>query len=166
MNLYLFDDENIITFNLPYKKIGNFWMTDNNQKNLINISGENNNWIITGSTDVKIISNEKSDSIILKQNNSYIIEKNDKKYVLYCDKVNDDTFECYNISDNQVVKIGKAETNDISINIPYFADLQLILSLQSGNYVIQKAKDSLIYCNKKLIKEEQSVYFWIKNCFN
>ena len=157
MNLYLFDDENIITFNLPSKKIGNFWMTDNNQKNLINISGENNNWIITGNTDVKIISNEKSDSIILKQNNSYIIEKNDKKYVLYCDKVNDDTFECYNISDNQVVKIGKAETNDISINIPYFADLQLILSLQSGNYVIQKAKDSLIYCNKKLIKEEQSV---------
>ena len=116
MNLYLFDDENIITFNLPSKKIGNFWMTDNNQKNLINISGENNNWIITGNTDVKIISNEKSDSIILKQNNSYIIEKNDKKYVLYCDKVNDDTFECYNISDNQVVKIGKAETNDISIS--------------------------------------------------
>ena len=33
MNLYLFDDYNIITFNLPIKKIGNFWMTDNSGNN-------------------------------------------------------------------------------------------------------------------------------------
>ena len=32
MNLYLFDDENIITFNLQSKKIGNFLMTDNSRQ--------------------------------------------------------------------------------------------------------------------------------------
>ena len=56
MNIYLFDENRVITFNLPYKKIGNFWLTDDDNKNIINIKGENNNWIISGSETTKIIS--------------------------------------------------------------------------------------------------------------
>ena len=63
MNLYLFDDENIITFNLPSKKVGNFWMTDNNNKNIINISGNNNTWTITGGADVKINNNQSDNNL-------------------------------------------------------------------------------------------------------
>ena len=154
MNLYLFDDEKIITFNLPSKKVGNFWFTDNN-KNIINISGEGGEWVATPGVDVNIVGNAKDDKVLLKYYNYYIIEKNNKKYVLYCEKVNDETFECYEILDNQSIKIGKNENNDISINIPYFGDIQIVLSIQNGNYVVQKAKESLVYCNNEIIHEEQ-----------
>ena len=44
MNLYLFGDNEIIRFILPLKKIGNFWMSNSNDENIINIKSENNEW--------------------------------------------------------------------------------------------------------------------------
>ena len=38
MIIYLFNDDRLITFNLPVKKIGDFWITDNNGENIVNIS--------------------------------------------------------------------------------------------------------------------------------
>ena len=156
MNLYLFDDENIITFNLPSKKVGNFWMTDNNNKNIINISGNNNTWTITGGADVKI-NNNQSDNVILKYSSSYIIEKDNKKYVLYCDRVYDNTFECFNVTDNQTIKVGRNVNNDISLNLPYFSDTYFSLALQNGNYVIRKNSKAVVYCNNEIIKDEVKV---------
>ena len=59
MNIYLFDENSIITFYLPTKKIGNFWLTDDENKNIVNIKDENNNWVISGSENTKIISGNK-----------------------------------------------------------------------------------------------------------
>jgi len=135
MYLYLYDDEKIITFSLPSKKIGNFWMTDDNNKNIVNISVENGDWIMSGAENTKIITNGNSEKVILRQNYYYIVEKNEKRYVLYAGKLNDETFEYFIVPDNSSVKIGKSANNEISINLPYFADTQLILNYEARSVI-------------------------------
>ena len=67
MNLYLFDEKEIVLFSLPDKKIGNFWMTDCEGKNVININAVDNEWIITGGNNSKILKGDSYvESMILK----------------------------------------------------------------------------------------------------
>ena len=46
MNIYLFDENRIITFELPVKRIGKFWLKDENNKNVVNIYAESGQWRI------------------------------------------------------------------------------------------------------------------------
>jgi len=57
MNLYLFDDKNVVSFSLTTKIVGNYWMTDSNDKNIINIDAQNDEWIISGNDETKIYFN-------------------------------------------------------------------------------------------------------------
>ncbi len=157
MYLYLYDDEKIITFSLPSKKIGNFWMTDDNNKNIVNISVENGDWIMSGAENTKIITNGNSEKVILRQNYYYIVEKNEKRYVLYAGKLNDETFEYFIVPDNSSVKIGKSANNEISINLPYFADTQLILNYENQIWKLRKNEKTLIYVNDIFIKETEKI---------
>ena len=54
MNIYLFDEDKTITFSLPLKKIGDFWMTDSDGKNIVNISGQDDNWVLSGSDGTSV----------------------------------------------------------------------------------------------------------------
>ena len=135
MNLYLFDEETIVTFSLPNKKIGNFWMVDNNGDNVINIKSENKEWVLSGNDNSKIITVKNEEKIILKKNQFYVVEKNNKRYVLLANKMNDISFSCYDVKEGQSIKIGKNADNDISIGIPYFLDIASPVLTKSFAYL-------------------------------
>ena len=66
MNLYLFDEERIIIFTLPVKKIGNFWLKDDKDRNLVNIEAKDNSWYLKPSKITKIYdSNNNTENLIL-----------------------------------------------------------------------------------------------------
>ncbi len=152
MNLYFFDDENVVLFNLPSKKIGNYWLTDSNDKNLVNINGEDNNWVMSPSENVKIIANTESEDVLLEANRYYVLEKNQKRYVLFSSALNDETFKSYEVVDKTVVTIGKSENNIISINLPYLMDTHYTLTTENGIWKIEVPEGSLVYVNNSLIK--------------
>lgn len=156
MNVFLFDDDCIITFELPIKKIGNFWLTDNNGTNIINIKGENNDWIISGSDSTKILPDDGK-TVFLKNNNYYVVEKNNKQYVVYTNKINDDTFDCYNVSNVQEVTVGKEKNNVVSISVPYFTATQFTLIKENQNWKIKKEEKALIYCNDEYIDKTEKI---------
>ncbi len=156
MNLYLYDDEEIIRFSLPSKRIGNFWMTDSAGKNIININGEEDNWIISGAENTKIITNGNVEKVILKYEYYYIIERGEKRYVLYAERLNDETFQYFSVPDNAIIKIGKSATNEIAINLPYLADTQLVLSYENEVWKLTKSENVLIYVNDKIIRETEA----------
>ena len=125
MNLYLFYEEDIISFSLPSKKIGNFWLTDNNGKNIVNINGEEDNWIISGSENTQIITNSNvSEKIVLKPKSYYVVSDSKGKYVLYCDNVSMSNFKCYRVESDKVVHVGKNATNEIAVNLQYLNDIE------------------------------------------
>ena len=154
MNLYLFDEETIVTFSLPNKKIGNFWMVDNNGDNVINIKSENKEWVLSGNDNSKIITVKNEEKIILKKNQFYVVEKNNKRYVLLANKMNDISFSCYDVKEGQSIKIGKNADNDISIGIPYFLDLHFTLFFENNKWRIQRTSNASVYLNDEIIKDE------------
>ncbi len=154
MNLYLFDEESIVTFNLPAKKIGNFWMTDNNGENVINIKNEDNEWVISGNDNSKIITVKNEEKIILRKREFYVVEKNGKRYVLLANKTNDDSFNCFEVKDGQTLKIGKNPSNDVVVAIPYFLDTHYTLTFQNKSWKIQVINNASVYLNDERIKSE------------
>ena len=88
MNLYLFDEKEIILFNLPNKIIGNFWIKDSDNKNIVNISARDNTWFISGGSNSKVLTEKNFvDECVLKLKNFYLIEKNSKKYATAYSKI-------------------------------------------------------------------------------
>ena len=155
MNLYLFDEEEIILFNLPVKRIGNFWMTDNDDKNIVNICDKDGEWLITGSENTKVLLDNKEDNLFLQAKKYYTVIKDNKNYVLYCDYLSDDSFEGYQVVNGVTVNVGKSPNNEISINIPYILDSHFSLTNQDGKWIIKRSEDAVIYINNQAIKKAE-----------
>ena len=67
MNIYLFDNNRIITFSLPAKRIGDFWLRDSQNNNMVNISAQDGNWILAPSKHTKVYDAAgNTENIILK----------------------------------------------------------------------------------------------------
>ena len=154
MNLYLFYDEEIITFSLPSKKIGNFWMCDNSGKNIININGENNEWVISGSENVDIITKGNDERITLELKNYYVIDNHKERYVLYCDDLNTSSFKAYQVLNGSVIRVGSSTSANINIPLPYLKDVEYELSYQNDIWSIRRSAETKVYLNDSLIKED------------
>ena len=74
MNIYIFDENKIISFSLPNKKVGNFWITDYENNNLINVSAEMGKWTLSCAKSIKLLSgNDVIDSIELQLKKYYAL---------------------------------------------------------------------------------------------
>lgn len=156
MNLYLFDEKEIISFTLPDKVIGNFWMTDGEGKNVINITATNNEWIISGSDNSKVVANgEYYDNYPLKLKSYYLIEKNSNKYVLYADEIYDDTFAQYSINTETELKLGKDSNCDVIYNNKYINDIHLTLNYNNNEWILNRDNNSVVYLNDNSLSNTQ-----------
>ena len=116
MNIYLFEKNKIISFELPAKRIGDFWLKDSEDANMVNISAGEGDWILSPSKNTKIYdAYGNTENIALKIKSYYIVEKGENKFLLYCDYGNDTTFKNYLVRDGSVVSVGSAETASIVI---------------------------------------------------
>lgn len=152
MNLYLFDEHEIILFTLPDKKIGNFWMTDGEGKNVVNIGEKSGEWVLSASNNSRILfGNSYVEESILKEKNYYLVEKNDRKYVLYVDNIVDNSFKQYSVNSNIEIKIGNAMNNDIVFNSNYVNDIHIVLNYDNGRWNLRRNNNSLVYLNNELV---------------
>ena len=183
MNLYLFGDDEIIRFVLPIKKIGDFWMTDNKNNNIINIKSENNEWIISGSDSVKI--NNTSENIILKLKTYYEIVKGDKKYLLYSENIIDNSFNRFK-STSLKIQVGSSNQCDIILPSSYCKEKEFTFNKVNDKWKITiNNTSSNIYINGSKIKDSElllnlgdevningfrivvtGLYFFVNNPFN
>ena len=152
MNLYLFDENKIVSFSLPVKVIGNFWMTNSYGKNIINIDAQDSNWIISGDDNTKIYFNGTVVPFtVLKPRNYYVIEKDNKKYILLTVDVIDNTFSLYRAMGNVQLKVGKSNDASIFVNNPYLGNYNLILSYINGSWSLNKPSEVIVYLNNERV---------------
>lgn len=155
MNLYLFDEKEIILFNLPNKIIGNFWIKDSDNRNIVNISARDNIWIISGGSNSKVYAEKNYvDECVLKLKHFYLIEKKSKKYILFVDNVLDTSFSSYKAADNTNIKIGSNSSCDVYYKNEYAGDVHVALSYNSGYWVLKKDIKFMTYLNNSLITRE------------
>ena len=154
MNLYLFGDNEIIRFILPLKKIGNFWMSNSNDENIINIKSENNEWIISGSENVKI--NGGSEEITLKNKTYYEVVKDNDKYLLFADWLVDNSFSRYKV-ESPKVQFGTSNQNNLSIPSDHFKDKEYTLDKINDSWKITVNQNSNVYLNNSKITETEVI---------
>ncbi|MGM9877836.1 MAG: type VII secretion protein EssC [Bacilli bacterium] len=155
MNLYLFDEERIIIFTLPVKKIGNFWLKDDKDRNLVNISAQNNSWYLKPSKITKIYdSNNNTENLMLQNKTFYLVEKDEKKYILYSDYLSDNSFKNYTAQDKMTIKVGKSTSNQVCIPLSCVNDEHLELSYVNKKWTIKLLNNSVAYINGRRIRNQ------------
>lgn len=155
MNLYLFDDNKIVLFTLPSNMIGDFWMTDENGMNIVNISAVDKQWHISGGNYSKISNgNTYIEDGKLTAKSYFIVEKNNKKYILFSDNIVDNTFNSYRFNESGDIKIGRNEKNDICFNNNYVDDYCATLSYGNNKWFLRKENNSLVYVNNDIVNSE------------
>lgn len=140
---------------LPQVAMGNYWITNENDKKIISIEGNGGSWQIASNNHAKII-NPKSltslnaskiaqsedniiDKITLKEysmNYIYLEEYSNNVFILYCSPTYEDNFTHLNIKNSQEILIGSGLENHISYKNPlvkrkhariFFSNGQLML---------------------------------------
>ena len=113
MNIYLFDENRIITFELPVKRIGNFWLKDENNKNVVNIYAESGQWRLKPSKISEITDDQgNTENIVLQPKKFYGVKINDKKFLMMSDYFSDTSFNYFTVQPNTIINIGSADNNN------------------------------------------------------
>ena len=140
MIIYLFNDDRLITFNLPVKKIGDFWITDNNGENIVNISSTDNEWLLSGSENTTITYNgEEVSNTILNTKEYYEIIKDDKKYILFATGMVDFSLNKYDVSNGEFTF-----KNDIVVSSKYLDNINFELKYNDNKWKLKKDDSSTI----------------------
>lgn len=155
MNLYFFDINRIITFELPVKKIGNFWLKDENNKNVVNIVAEDGKWMLKPSKNSTIIDDKgNSENLILQPKKFYGVKMNDHKYLMMSDYCSDNSFDYYTVGDNKKITIGRSEINNITLHLACVNDEHAVLETRDNKWYLSVLNNSVVYLNDKKVNEE------------
>jgi len=158
MNLYLFDEKEIILFTLPDKKIGNFWMVDSNGKNIINIEAKNNDWIVSSAKGIKLINNNAYvDSFKLDLKSYYIIEKDSNRFLLFVNSLIDNTFNNFKYVGSDDIIVGRNAGNVIVYDNQYINDIHIDLKFNGKNWVLLRDTNSYVYVNNYRINSDSVI---------
>ena len=154
MNIYLFENNKIISFSLPAKRIGDFWLKDSENVNMVNISAQNGNWVLAPSKHTKVYDAAgNTENIILKIKSYYIVEKNEQRHLMYCDYSNDPTYKNYMVKEGSAISIGSAQTCNIYIPLSNILPEHAKLVFQGGSWILMTAENSVCYVNDKRVKK-------------
>ena len=140
MIIYILHNDRYYTFCLPQKIDGNHVLFDYDKdsikRNLANIVGTNDKWILKSNSNAKIvINNEYVDSVELSLYNFYLITTSyNENIFIYVSPANDTSFVAKKITSNNPIKVGTDVTCDIILADQFVAKKQ---------FEITKVDDSL-----------------------
>jgi len=160
----------VVNLILPPRVYGNYWITNEQNQNLINISGVDGKWTIKSNDDVKIVENNNIIEFTeLKQNHFYNFYENATKEtyrvfvgetfdsrMLMLDFVEKDelTFYIGNSANKQ-----RGEINYISYEHPNLFYNQLEVVRKNGLYYIKNLHNNAnLYINNRLVTEATVSY--------
>ncbi len=154
MKIILQEKDKLRSFNLTKEVIGNFWISDSNKNNIVNIEADDGKWILKSNIDYKILKdvNYKEKELLTNINQLESIE-----LIEYL------SFYIIELLTNKIYKIYCMPFYDNSL-------IQLVIDRKNTkNIVIGNNKSATINCSKEYFSKEQIVidfqetYCTIKN---
>ena len=142
---------------LPKVAIGNYWITDKNDKKLISIEGNGEEWQVISSNNAKIV---RPNSLTASSNISKIVESKvniikeatlreysmyyiylkdytNEIFILYCAPEYEADFTHLNIKSSQEILIGSGEECDILYDIPLVKKVHARIFFSNGKLMIE-----------------------------
>lgn len=168
MRIVLEKENNINVISLPEVPSGNYWLLDENSKNLLNIVAENNAWTLKSNADIKLISKEMNNNIneavfieseiLTIDNNYYALNLlTNEVYIIYA-------IPSYEHLENLIIDfnqypniiIGKGNTCDIVVNNKLFSEAQISLERTQNICTIKNLNtDKRIFVNEKNVEQTE-----------
>lgn len=156
MQLTIIKNNKIRYFFLPIKVFGNYWITDEQNNNLVNIEASDNKWILRSNDEIKIMNKDMFlDSIFLINYSFCTLKKVDEKepFLIYCSPTYDQTIKYLSVNEDTTINIGKNESNDIIYNEQNVSENHCAISYLSGNWSYTHKESEFAYVNKNLAKD-------------
>ena len=158
MNVYLFENNKIISFELPSKKIGDFWLKDTNGANMANIFAQDGNWMLAGSRKTKVYdASGNTENIVVKPKKYYIVEKDKQKFLLFCDYNNDTSFKSFFAEPERIITIGSDEKANIYIPLSNILPIHVKIKYNKQNWNIEVTEGAVCYLNDEAIKNKNII---------
>ena len=154
MKIVLYSSEHIIEFLLPSQVFGTFTFDEfeEEESKLINIEAQDNNWYLTSTTSVKVYDNGNySYNIKLELNKFYVLEREEKKYLIYTDKIFDNTFSKFKYNNTINLLVGKKEKCNVYYDSEYVTDILFSMKYVDGQLILEKNNNQAIYINKNIL---------------
>ena len=167
MKVILQDNKRLLTTKLPQEVEGNYWITDYNKKNLVNIEAKDGKWILNNNFDIKILSDgdNGNDLSLFDANKITSVELNvfsngtlydinqGIEYKYFCLPTYDATqiqIEINKLTLNNI-SIGRSDNNTISVNIFSFGDKQIEITNDQGKLkIVNLDLNNPMFINNKL----------------
>lgn len=144
MLVYVISKQKRISFTLPSKIYGNYWIKDiddnNEEKSIINISEYNGKWAAFSNKNVKIIvNNEIVRSVNLEEYQFlFLKEKDEPGYlILYTCPVNDKTMRRLQVPRDMEILIGSNSQNTISCQNELISPNHMKLTYQKKAWILE-----------------------------
>ena len=158
MQLIIIKNNKIRYFFLPAKVFGNYWITDEQNNNLVNIESSDNKWILRSNDEVKIMNKDMFlDSIFLINYSFCTLKKADESdpFLIYCCPTYDPTNVYLSVKDNTTLSIGKIPTNDIIYDAQNVASKHCSITYSNNTWSFNHGESPLSFKNKDLAMDEQ-----------
>ena len=179
MIVTLIGKDTIYKTRLPKTAMGNYWLTGDNGKKLINIEAENGTWTINSSTHVKVLNPQSVKSLNvakIAKNEANIVQKvnlleysihylyigdlSNNVFVLYCAPLFEDNFINLKMNTLQEIKIGSGNDNDIIYQNPLVKPHQARIFLSNGKILIENYDDNFgTFINNTSVGNTQKLLF-------
>lgn len=141
---------------LPKDPLGNYWITDEYDKKIINIEGDGKSWKIVSNKNLKIIkpksltslnvskiaqsSENILEEITLKEysmNYIYLKDYSNNVFVLYCAPTYEEHFIYLNTKNSQEITIGSSEECDITYDHPFVKQKHARIFYSNGKLMLE-----------------------------
>lgn len=169
----------VYKLNLPRTITGNYWLTDDKDRKLINIEGINNQWQLINDNYLEIydfnsieidenkirIDRNKTyrrEAILLKEYQMYgIVFKNvDELFVLYCEPTYEDNFIHLNVKNTTEITIGNGVHNLISYPNKVVSSTHTRIFLYEGRWMVENLDNRFgTFVNGKPVIGKQTILF-------
>lgn len=156
MVVTLIGKNNLYKIKLPKIIIGNYWITNDNGKKLVNIEGDGEQWIVVSNNNTKIINPQRFnssdvskiveqkeniiDSTVLREYGLYYIylkDYPDDMFVLYCAPEYEADFTHFNIKTSQEILIGSGDNCQIVYDNPLLKKVQARIFFSNGKLMLE-----------------------------
>ena len=155
MQLIIIKNNKIRYFFLPAKVFGNYWITDEQNNNLVNVEASEKGWVLRSNDEVKIINKEMYlDSSYLINYSFCALKKVDEKdsFLIYCSPTYDNTNVYLKVNENSTLTIGSTSSNDIIYESQNVGANHCQLSFVNNKWNFLNGDSGFTFINREIAK--------------
>ncbi len=159
MKIYLFTNNNIVSFSLPDVVSGSFSFDENDEEEnkLINVEASEDTWFLYATDDVWVQQNSKViDRTPLKDNTFYTLVRDNIEYLIYVSCTENNIIQTFSFDKSIDLMIGSIKECNLLYNCDLLKDEIVKINYLGEDLTIYKTAGVKVYINNTIMNASQT----------